>query len=544
MAATLPELAALLGPELKDRPRFAKGKDGSLPYHVVVVDGAAVGFDDQFGADGVDGVTLIEVLGGPPGPADPAALRLQVTPGRLDMFTRDRAGADQLSSDRRAGHAVAGRGRGAGPGAGAAAAGRRPGAGRRRAGGEHHADRAARHRRPAGGGPGRAVAAAAGAQPAPRPDRPGRRRPAGRAGHQGVGAGRHGTARAGHRRDRVREVRAAPDAGAGPGADPSAGGAELRAGQLQGRRDVPRAGGSPARLGGDHEPGAGAAAGGPDAGRAARRADPPPGTAPVGGQLRVGPGLRAGPGARRRAGPAAHAVRGHRRVLRAAVGQAGVHRPVRDDRAAGPVARRAPAAGLAAAGGGPAARPGHPAVLPDRAAHVLRRRVADRARRAGRLRAAVRAGQRVPQGQRGRDDPVQGGLRVRPGRPGDHQPGRAAPAGAGDRAVRPGVHSAAGDPGPGGPARPASPGGRAGRARPAGDGSAGDAARPAGRPADRAGRGGPADLAAAAQPGARAQHAAAAAVHYPGRVHHRGPALARPAAGGHRPRGPAVRAAP
>jgi S-DNA-T family DNA segregation ATPase FtsK/SpoIIIE len=97
MAATLPELAALLGPELKDRPRFAKGKDGSLPYHVVVVDGAAVGFDDQFGADGVDGVTLIEVLGGPPGPADPAALRLQVAPGRLDMFTRDRAGADQLS---------------------------------------------------------------------------------------------------------------------------------------------------------------------------------------------------------------------------------------------------------------------------------------------------------------------------------------------------------------------------------------------------------------------------------------------------------------
>ena len=74
-------------------------------------------------------------------------------------------------------------------------------------------------------------------------------------------------------------------------------------------------------------------------------------------------------------------------------------------------------------------------------------------------------------------------------------------------------------------------------------GPAGDAARPAGRPADRAGRGGPADLAAAAQPGPRAEHAAAAAVHHPGRLHHRGPALARPAAGGHRDRGPAVRAA-
>ena len=94
MAPTLPELAAMLGPELKDRPRFTPGQGGSLPYHVVIVDGAAVGFDDQFGADGVDGVTLIEVPGGPPGPADPAALRLQVTPGRLDMFTRDRAGAD------------------------------------------------------------------------------------------------------------------------------------------------------------------------------------------------------------------------------------------------------------------------------------------------------------------------------------------------------------------------------------------------------------------------------------------------------------------
>ncbi len=97
MAAALPELAAMLGPELKDRPRFTKGKGGSLPYQVVIVDGAAVGYDDQFGADGVDGVTLIEVLGGPPRAADPAALRLQVIPGRLDTFSRDRAGADVVS---------------------------------------------------------------------------------------------------------------------------------------------------------------------------------------------------------------------------------------------------------------------------------------------------------------------------------------------------------------------------------------------------------------------------------------------------------------
>ena len=96
MATTLPQLEAMLGAEIKDRPRFAPGKDGSLPYNVVIVDGAAVGFDDQFGADGVDGVALIELTGGPPGPADPAALRLQVTAGRLDMITRDRPGADQL----------------------------------------------------------------------------------------------------------------------------------------------------------------------------------------------------------------------------------------------------------------------------------------------------------------------------------------------------------------------------------------------------------------------------------------------------------------
>ena len=40
---------------------------------------------------------------------------------------------------------------------------------------------------------------------------------AGRAGHQGVRAGRHGPARPGHRRNRLGQVRAAADAGAGPG---------------------------------------------------------------------------------------------------------------------------------------------------------------------------------------------------------------------------------------------------------------------------------------------------------------------------------------
>ena len=53
------------------------------------------------------------------------------------------------------------------------------------------------------------------------------------------------------------------------------------------------------------------------------------------------------------------------------VGQAGVHRPVRRDRPARPLARAAPAARLAAARGGPAARPRVAPVLPGRPAHVL-----------------------------------------------------------------------------------------------------------------------------------------------------------------------------
>ena len=94
-----------------------------------------------------------------------------------------------------------------------------------------------------------------------------------------------------------------------------------------------------------------------------------------------------------RRGPRAAAVAVHRgrRVLRAAVGQAGVHRPVRRDRPARPLARPAPAARLAAARGGPAARPRVAPVLPGRPAHVLRQRVAHGARRPRRLRAARRS---------------------------------------------------------------------------------------------------------------------------------------------------------
>ena len=57
--------------------------------------------------------------------------------------------------------------------------------------------------------------------------------------------------------------------------------------------------------------------------------------------------LREGPAGRRAAGPAAEPARHLRRVQRAAHRQAGLHRPVRHDRPARAVARRAPAAGLA-----------------------------------------------------------------------------------------------------------------------------------------------------------------------------------------------------
>ena len=119
---------------------------------------------------------------------------------------------------------------------------------------------------------------------------------------------------------------------------------------------------------------------------------PAAGAAARGRQLRRRRRVRRRPAAAgARAAAAAGAAGGRRRVLRAARPAPGVHRPVRHDRPARPLARAAPAAGLPAAGRGPAARAGVAPVLPDRAAHVLRRGVAGRARRARRVPAAARA---------------------------------------------------------------------------------------------------------------------------------------------------------
>ena len=207
----------------------------------------------------------------------------------------------------------------------------------------------ARPRRRAGLRPRRGLAAPARPRPAAGAHRARRGRRAGPPRHQGVRPAGHGPARPGDRRHRLGQVGVPAHPRARARADPLARAAQHRAGRLQGRRDLRRDGADAARLGGDHQPGRGADPGRPHAGRPVRRDGPPPGAAPRGRQLRLRPRLREGPGGRRGPRPAAVAVHRGRRVLRAAVGQAGVHRPVRRHRPAGPVAGHAPAARLASA---------------------------------------------------------------------------------------------------------------------------------------------------------------------------------------------------
>ena len=93
--------------------------------------------------------------------------------------------------------------------------------------------------------------------------RAGRRR--GRARPQGVGAGGHGSARSDHRRDRLRQERAAAHHRGRAGDHPLVGGAQLRPGRLQGRRDVRLARRVAAHQRHHHQPVRRAAAGRPDA---------------------------------------------------------------------------------------------------------------------------------------------------------------------------------------------------------------------------------------------------------------------------------------
>ena len=82
-----------------------------------------------------------------------------------------------------------------------------------------------------------------------------RRRAPARAGPQGGGTGRHGPARADRRRDRLGQERAAAHPGHRPGRHALARPAQLRAGGLQGRRDLRRGDRAAARGRHDHQPG-------------------------------------------------------------------------------------------------------------------------------------------------------------------------------------------------------------------------------------------------------------------------------------------------
>ena len=262
----------------------------------------------------------------------------------------------------------------------------------------------------------------------------------------------------------------------------------------------------PARRGRHHQPGGRPHPRRPHGRLHPRRAPAPPGTAALGGQLRQHPRLREGPRRRRAAGAARLARHRDRRVQRTAHREARLHRDVHPDRPHRPFAGRAPAAGLAAPGGGPAARPGHLPLVPHRPAHLLRRRVARRARRPGRLSPAVGARLRLPQVRHGRDDPLQGRLRLRGvprGRPRRSDEGRSPSSGAPRSSPAPPVPV----PTRAGPGRRPEPGTRPRRGRRPRRHRAGRDRRPAGGP----GPARPPGLAAAAGQGPRPGRAAAAA---------------------------------
>ncbi|GAA4640701.1 type VII secretion protein EccC [Actinoallomurus vinaceus] len=92
---SLSELESLLGQEVKDRPRFSPGlSQDDLPYHVIVMDGGMVTPDSQIGADGIDGVCVIDLTGSVTPTSDNTMLRLNVTPDQMFMLNRDRTGKD------------------------------------------------------------------------------------------------------------------------------------------------------------------------------------------------------------------------------------------------------------------------------------------------------------------------------------------------------------------------------------------------------------------------------------------------------------------
>ncbi|HEU5156886.1 MAG TPA: type VII secretion protein EccCa [Streptosporangiaceae bacterium] len=95
MGNTLSELEAMFGATVKDRPRFTPGLAAEdLPYHIVIVDGGLVTPDSQIGADGIEGVCVIDLSGSVAPTSEATMLRLHVDPTGVHMLKRDRTGKD------------------------------------------------------------------------------------------------------------------------------------------------------------------------------------------------------------------------------------------------------------------------------------------------------------------------------------------------------------------------------------------------------------------------------------------------------------------
>jgi S-DNA-T family DNA segregation ATPase FtsK/SpoIIIE len=98
MAGTLSEIEAMFGDAVKDRPRFTPGLAAEdLPYHLVIVDGGLVTPDSQIGADGIEGVCVIDLSGSVAPTSDATMLRLHIDANGLQMLKRDRTGKDIAS---------------------------------------------------------------------------------------------------------------------------------------------------------------------------------------------------------------------------------------------------------------------------------------------------------------------------------------------------------------------------------------------------------------------------------------------------------------
>jgi len=95
---SLVELESMLGPEIKDRGMFGASRAPAEPFHLVIVDGGQASYDSQIASDGIDGVCVIDLTGSVAETNEATMLRLRVTPERVYVVKRDRAGKEVLSS--------------------------------------------------------------------------------------------------------------------------------------------------------------------------------------------------------------------------------------------------------------------------------------------------------------------------------------------------------------------------------------------------------------------------------------------------------------